>query len=157
MPERWSVPNQSEQQHFVLSMSVEHHRCAVSCSSMMQVFLRSDVSRRCETVIVACTNATCSNNGVCYIDASTGSGIPRCICATGYTGQYCQSPLNPCSSNPCQLNGTCLLTSNSSYQCICANGVVGSSCTTSTFTLCRERTPRDIFSSSFSQAIILCE
>ena len=54
----------------------------------------------------------------------------------GYTGHYCQSLLNSfnsCSQNPCGYNGTCLTTSNSSYYCICPNGLTGRSCNSSIF------------------------
>ncbi len=92
------------------------------------------IFQRCETIQSVCTNTTCSNHGVCYIDASTGNNTLRCICLTGYTGLYCQSSLNSlnsCSQNPCGYNGTCLTTSNSSYYCICPNGLTGRSCNSS--------------------------
>ncbi len=89
---------------------------------------------RCETIQSVCTNNTCSNHGVCYIDASSGNNTVRCVCIQGYTGQHCQvtiNSLNLCSQNPCGYNGTCLSTSNSSYYCICPNGLTGQSCTSS--------------------------
>jgi hypothetical protein len=79
---------------------------------------------------------TCSNNGVCYIDASSGNNTLRCLCYRGFTGQYCQSPLNPissCTQNPCGYNGTCFPTFNSSYYCICPNGMIGQSCNASKY------------------------
>lgn len=91
---------------------------------------------RCETILPICTNATCSNNGVCYIDASKGTNVLQCICSSGYTGQNCQTLINSlsaCASNPCGYNGTCYPTSNSSYYCICPNGAVGSSCSSSKY------------------------
>ena len=86
---------------------------------------------RCENIVSVCTNNTCSNHGICYIDALTGNNTVRCICNQGYTGQYCQvtiNPLNPCSRNPCGYNGTCIPTSNSTYYCFCPNGLTGQSC-----------------------------
>ncbi len=53
----------------------------------------------------------------------------------GYTGQYCQSALNSlnaCLQNPCGYNGTCVTTANSSYYCMCSNGLMGQSCSLST-------------------------
>ena len=91
---------------------------------------------RCETIQSVCTNTTCFNNGVCYIDTSSGNNTVRCICPPGYTGQYCRLAMtsaNSCSQNPCGYNGSCISTSNSSYYCICSNGLTGQSCSSSKF------------------------
>ncbi len=43
--------------------------------------------------------------------------------------------LGVCTTNPCQNSGTCAVNSATSpyYQCTCANGYSGSTCTTSKF------------------------
>ncbi len=91
--------------------------------------------QRCETIQSICTSSICSNNGVCYIDASSGNNTLRCVCFQGYTGQNCQISLNAfssCLNNPCGTNGTCFPISNSSYYCMCPNGLIGQSCPSST-------------------------
>jgi EGF-like domain len=90
--------------------------------------------RRCDSIPLTCSNTTCSNNGVCYIDGSSGVNTVRCLCFQDYTGQYCQSALVSnwsCLSNPCGANGTCIPQSSSSYTCRCPNGLTGQSCNSS--------------------------
>ncbi|CAF4553802.1 unnamed protein product [Rotaria sp. Silwood1] len=97
------------------------------------------IGSRCETIQTVCTNEICSNNGVCFIDASSGNNTARCLCSEGYTGQYCQTSLlsiNDCSRQPCGYDGTCIQTSISSYYCICSNGLTGRSCNSSVLTSC---------------------
>ncbi len=93
---------------------------------------------RCKTIQTVCTSSTCSNNGTCFIDSSSGNSTTRCLCSQNYTGQYCDIPLlltNSCSQNPCGFNGTCIQPSNSSYYCICPNGLTGQSCNSSKYIL----------------------
>ncbi|CAF4740393.1 unnamed protein product [Rotaria sp. Silwood1] len=82
------------------------------------------IGARCETIQSICTNTACLNNGVCYIDATSGSNTLGCVCRPGSTGRYCQTYINSCSQSPCGYNGTCFPTSNSSYYCICPNGLL---------------------------------
>lgn len=89
---------------------------------------------RCETIQTVCTSSTCSNNGTCFIDASFENNATRCLCSQEYTGEYCEILLDSidlCSQKPCGYNNTCIQTSNSSYYCICSNGVTGQSCSSS--------------------------
>lgn len=105
-------------------------------SSRKIVFAAYPRISRCETNQLRCTSTFCSNNGVCYIDASSGNTTLRCICSIGYTGVNCQSmisSLNPCLSNPCGNNGTCSPSSNFSYSCLCPDGLIAQSCAPSTF------------------------
>lgn len=88
----------------------------------------------CETIQTVCTNDYCSNHGICYIDATTGISTLKCTCYADYTGTNCQTAINTnslCSQNPCGSNGTCITISNSSYYCLCPNGVIGQSCSSS--------------------------
>ena len=97
-------------------------------------FFAYSCTPRCETSNSICTSEFCSNNGICYIDASSGNSTLRCICSQSYTGSNCQSPinvLNPCQRNPCGNNGTCITTTNSSYTCLCPNGLIAQSCSSS--------------------------
>ncbi|OQV23975.1 Protocadherin-like wing polarity protein stan [Hypsibius exemplaris] len=54
-----------------------------------------------------------------------------CNCPTGFTGMAvpnaCDTEINMCFSNPCGANGTCVSTEGS-YNCICAEGFTGSQC-----------------------------
>ena len=83
-----------------------------------------------------CTNTLCLNDGICYVDASSGNSTTRCLCSSGYTGRYCQTPLIPqsaCSQNPCGVNGTCIQRIDASHYCICPSGLIGPSCNSSEF------------------------
>lgn len=83
---------------------------------------------RCEIVQSVCINNPCLNNGICFVNATNSNSELGCVCSPGYTGLYCESFMNACLQNPCGYNGTCFSTSNSSYYCICPNGIVGKSC-----------------------------
>ncbi len=102
-----------------------------------------------------CTANPCQNGGTC---ANSGtSPYYQCTCANGYSGSTCTTSkfssktlftfftclfyfamiafLGVCTTNPCQNSGTCTVNSatNPYYQCTCANGYSGSTCTTSKF------------------------
>jgi len=47
----------------------------------------------------------------------------RCICDPNFTGSTCSQNINPCSSNPCKEDYTCMNTANGEYMCICIQGV----------------------------------
>ena len=117
--------------------SVDVHRIQLvfgKCEISRDVFQYDQVIGRCETSQLICTNTICSNNGICYVDASSGNTTLRCICIQGYTGQYCQSvisSINPCLLNPCGNTGICFPSSNASYYCLCPNGLIAQSCNTS--------------------------
>lgn len=61
-----------------------------------------------------CIPNPCSSNSIC-----TTSSIELtkfvCNCLPGYTGTYCETQINYCSSNPCN-NGTCI-TRNLGFDC----------------------------------------
>ncbi|CAF4535527.1 unnamed protein product [Rotaria sp. Silwood1] len=80
----------------------------------------------CEQPIDECQmNPTrCLNNGTCV--ASLTGYI--CICPNGFTGTNCSIAINPCSSQPCFRNGTCLVIGSQSYTCICPTGYLGTRC-----------------------------
>lgn len=91
---------------------------------------------RCETIQAVCTDTTCANDGVCYINGSANASRTYCLCSESYTGEYCETSLIPstsCLRKPCGNGGTCIQTSSTSYDCICSNGLTGQSCNTSKF------------------------
>lgn len=69
----------------------------------------------------------CANNATCV----NGINNYMCECPAGYTGQFCQFPLNPCANSPC-LNGLCqpIPSANSGYVCFCQAGWTGPHCDT---------------------------
>ena len=67
-----------------------------------------------------------SKNGV--IVTPTGRD---CQCPAGYSGDACE--ITPCSSQPCQNDGTCS-PDGSAYTCSCQSGYFGSHCQTSACT-----------------------
>ncbi|CAF3778690.1 unnamed protein product [Adineta steineri] len=107
--------------------------------------LSNTTGSRCETIQTLCTNTTCLNNGACFIDRSSNSSITHCLCTQGYTGNYCEISLlsiNFCLQKPCGYNGTCIQTSNSSYYCICPDGLIGQSCSSNILKSCTSSTCR---------------
>lgn len=74
-----------------------------------------------------CANNMCANNATCV----NGINNYMCECPAGYTGQFCQFPLNPCANSPC-LNGLCqpIPSANSGYVCFCQAGWTGPHCDT---------------------------
>jgi hypothetical protein len=69
--------------------------------------------------------SVCKNNGTC-VDLDVGLEY-RCECPIGYTGEYCETEINECESNPCLNNGQCL-DRIGSYQCVCQIGYNGTNC-----------------------------
>lgn len=51
-----------------------------------------------------------------------------CFCPPSFTGSDCSIPTNPCSSQPCFRNGTCLAVGTQSYICVCPTGYLGARC-----------------------------
>ena len=45
-----------------------------------------------------------------------------------FTGLNCTMTINPCNSQPCFRNGTCLVTGAQSYMCLCPTGYQGTRC-----------------------------
>jgi hypothetical protein len=54
------------------------------------------------------------------------------MCHLGFTGYFCETNINLCSSNPCLFNSSCLDHYSSfdkfEYKCICKNGYEGKNC-----------------------------
>ncbi|CAF2040253.1 unnamed protein product [Rotaria magnacalcarata] len=70
------------------------------------------------------TTNTCKNNATCYLNV----GREICICAPGFTGQYCETDINECLSSPCLHGGDCTNSINH-YTCNCSNiFYTGSNC-----------------------------
>lgn len=73
-----------------------------------------------------CQNDPCLNNGTCRV--LPGSNSNDCVCAPGYTGEYCETDINECNSNPCENGGHCV-DSRNSYNCLCGHtGYEGVNC-----------------------------
>ncbi|XP_043934458.1 cadherin EGF LAG seven-pass G-type receptor 3 isoform X2 [Protopterus annectens] len=51
----------------------------------------------------------------------------RCRCPQGFTGDYCETEINLCYSNPCQNNGACARREGG-YTCICRENFTGDHC-----------------------------
>jgi hypothetical protein len=64
------------------------------------------------------------NGGACQIN-SFGQQI--CTCPPSYTGQYCQTVISGCSSNPCMNGGTCCFNSGI-VSCTCPQAYTGQFC-----------------------------
>ncbi|CAC5380254.1 unnamed protein product [Mytilus coruscus] len=66
---------------------------------------------------------SCQNGGECYVLNLK----PKCACLNGFSGVNCSS--TPCSIDPCQNNGQCAYSINSSQPvCECADGYSGNFC-----------------------------
>ena len=63
--------------------------------------------------------------GTCEVTSLT---TYNCHCFSGITGANCDTrstSINPCSSNPCYGNSTCLALSSTAFQCVCGIGAGG--------------------------------
>ncbi|UJR35334.1 hypothetical protein I4U23_028095, partial [Adineta vaga] len=114
--------------------------CETSYTNQNDEASRAAVSKAmlrasCEVPYNVCSSNPCLNGGSCI---SLGNGFYTCICATGFTGTNCNTPL--CRSDSCFNAGTCLI-QDSALRCQCPCGFTGSRC----------ETPFDICSLSLCQ------
>uniref|UniRef100_A0A8K9WTR6 Slit homolog 1b (Drosophila) n=1 Tax=Oncorhynchus mykiss TaxID=8022 RepID=A0A8K9WTR6_ONCMY len=73
-----------------------------------------------------CVSGPCQNHGVCQSDPVE---LYTCVCAPGFTGKYCETPVDVCASNPCTNGGTCLSDEQTRrFSCSCLVGFHGSFC-----------------------------
>lgn len=74
-----------------------------------------------------CSQANCSNNGVCLMK---NEGSFFCICFGDFTGQFCEVNLNTrnCTDGLCSEYEMCLPDLNGDPQCVCAPGRTGEKC-----------------------------
>ncbi|KAG7270365.1 hypothetical protein CRUP_003919 [Coryphaenoides rupestris] len=70
-----------------------------------------------------CSVNECLNGASCYLKGTS----PICVCAPGYTGQYCQIDVDECQSNPC-LNGATCVDGVHSFTCLCLPSYSGELC-----------------------------
>ncbi|XP_033099348.1 fibropellin-3-like, partial [Anneissia japonica] len=72
-----------------------------------------------------CAGVTCFNGGVCIDEVNAFT----CQCAAGFSGNNCESVIDPCMQNPCENNGVCE-SSLTDYTCQCPQGYTGARCET---------------------------
>jgi hypothetical protein len=70
-----------------------------------------------------CQSFPCFNGGACSLKKSD----PVCSCASGYTGEHCEEPIDYCASNPCENDGTCVSLVGG-YVCACTKASSGRNC-----------------------------
>ena len=78
----------------------------------------------CNEVVSKC-HSNCNNNGKC-IDLSDQKY--KCVCEDSYTGEFCETRVEPCYPNPCFNEGICLVKNTKEFQCVCKNGYNGQTC-----------------------------
>uniref|UniRef100_A0AC34QVJ9 Notch n=2 Tax=Panagrolaimus sp. JU765 TaxID=591449 RepID=A0AC34QVJ9_9BILA len=71
-----------------------------------------------------CAVDHCRNRGQCVPTNDYRSFV--CECQKGYSGFYCEKPINSCDENPCN-NGKCLTTADG-LKCECKPGFTGVNC-----------------------------
>ncbi|XP_030835681.1 cadherin-23 isoform X4 [Strongylocentrotus purpuratus] len=70
-----------------------------------------------------CDNHQCLNGATCL-----ESGLNyQCLCAPGWTSNFCQTSINVCNSNPCQNGGVCQ-NFQTFFTCTCTLGWEGDQC-----------------------------
>ena len=52
-----------------------------------------------------CDSNPCPDRAMCRNDP--GPGNFTCLCRSGYTGDNCETTIDPCNSNPCANDATC--------------------------------------------------
>ncbi|XP_051903269.1 protocadherin Fat 3 [Hippocampus zosterae] len=88
----------------------------------------SEVEPGCVLYPDPCVSAPCLNGAMCTGLPSGGFG---CTCISGFTGGRCESPVTPCTPNPCQAGGVCRATeggATSGFVCQCPAGLIGLTC-----------------------------
>lgn len=80
--------------------------------------------------VLSSSASRCKNGGLCRPLSAYNF---TCSCdALQWQGRYCEEPTlaNPCYSNPCRFNSTCLLdqAGTKAYVCACAPGYMGLNC-----------------------------
>ena len=95
-----------------------------------------------------CLFNTCTSPGTdrC-ITSSTGFNFV-CVCKPSYAGANCEQLIPPCSSNPCQNNGTCNANLNT-YTCACPVQFYGPQCQTR-YDICQVNNPCGSFGTCVS-------
>ncbi|XP_013405801.1 fibropellin-1 [Lingula anatina] len=85
----------------------------------------SDSKDHCTSQSSLCSrNDICQNGGTCTVLVH----VEQCLCPDGYTGQYCEDTINPCDSNPCFYNGTCMPLGGLQFRCDCYSDFSGQFC-----------------------------
>ena len=98
------------------------------CVTEMCNFLLATSRKKCESYTeYADKSDTYSSSKVVFRTVAVLTAYKRCTCARDYRGDYCDTVLNLCYSNPCQKNGKCISTEES-YSCICNPGRTGVNC-----------------------------
>uniref|UniRef100_A0A3Q1HPV5 Versican core protein n=1 Tax=Anabas testudineus TaxID=64144 RepID=A0A3Q1HPV5_ANATE len=70
-----------------------------------------------------CSVSLCQNGGSCFKKGAQNI----CVCAGGFTGQYCETDVDECHSNPC-LNGATCMDGVNSFTCLCLPSYAGELC-----------------------------
>jgi len=70
-----------------------------------------------------CSEFPCENGDCEDIDGTQF----RCVCKAGYEGNFCETMIDSCASNPCQNGGKCLPYAGG-YTCACHDKVVDECC-----------------------------
>ncbi|XP_013405828.1 uncharacterized protein LOC106170487 [Lingula anatina] len=95
--------------------------CSRCSTDSVTTQVASDSIDNCTSQSSLCTrNDTCQNGGTCTVLGH----VEQCLCPDGYTGQYCEDTINPCDSNPCFYNGTCMPLGGLQFRCDCYSAIV---------------------------------
>ena len=57
------------------------------------------------------------NSGICMPTFSNSSNSYVCVCALGYTGEKCETRIDPCQ-NKCLNGGMCQVFNSTSFKCV---------------------------------------
>lgn len=72
-------------------------------------------------------SSPCQNGGTCVDSNGFESHSSSCLCAPGFTGEFCEINIDACESNPCLNGGTCT-NHGLVYACVCLPAFTGLIC-----------------------------
>ncbi|CAF3578872.1 unnamed protein product [Adineta steineri] len=108
-----------------ISQPCKHGRCLDNINGFYCQCYQGYDGGLCDNAIDQCKKLPCQNNGTCQSLMNSY----QCHCLSGFYGKNCEEIITePCLTNSCRNNGTCIVTSEKNSQCTCLYGYTGREC-----------------------------